>query len=244
MKRLYFISITVLALASIVLMFLELGGVISLTEAPFKQVDAAIILIFTVDYIARFCMAKERKKFFKENIFDLIAIIPFNSLFAAFRAFRIFRIAKLTKLSKLMRFIRLTAFLGVIKKKTADILRTNGFLYVLYANVVLVLLSSIIMVFVEKMPFGDALWWSVVTVTTVGYGDFSPSSVVGRVIAVILMLFGIGLIGMLTGAITTYFTSRKVPEDDASKQQLQDIIESMDQDQKEKLLQIARIIIK
>ena len=65
MKRLYFISITVLALASIVLMFLELGGVISLTEAPFKQVDAAIILIFTVDYIARFCMAKERKKFFK-----------------------------------------------------------------------------------------------------------------------------------------------------------------------------------
>ena len=244
MKRLYFISITVLALASIVLMFLELGGVISLTEAPFKQVDAAIILIFAVDYVARFYLSKEKKKFFKENLFDLIAIIPFNSLFAAFRAFRIFRIAKLTKLSKLMRFIRLTAFLGVVKKKTADILRTNGFLYVLYANVVLVLLSSIIKVFVEKMPFGDALWWSVVTVTTVGYGDFSPSSVVGRVIAVILMLFGIGLIGMLTGAITTYFTSRKSQEDDPSKQQLQDLIESMDPDQREKLLQIARIIIK
>lgn len=58
--------------------------------------------------------------------------------------------------------------------------------------------------------FADALWWSVVTATTVGYGDLSPASGVGRLIAVGLMLVGIGTIGMVTGSIATYFTRSDV----------------------------------
>lgn len=244
MKRVYFVSITLLAITSIVLMFLDLGSVINMAAAPYKQIDTAILLIFTVDYAVRFYLSKERRKFFKENIFDLIAIIPFNSIFAAFRAFRIFRLAKLTKLSKVMRVVRLGAFLGVVKKKTTDILKTNGFLYVLYANAVLVLISSVVMVFVEKMAFGDALWWSVVTVTTVGYGDCTPTTFIGRALAVLLMIFGIGLIGMLTGAITTYFTSSKAEEDAAGTEELQELIDKMDPEQREKLTEIARIMMR
>ena len=52
----------------------------------------------------------------------------------------------------------------------------------------------------------DALWWAFVTSTTVGYGDISPSTGAGRIVAVILMLMGIGLVSMLTGTIATYFT--------------------------------------
>jgi chorismate synthase len=62
--------------------------------------------------------------------------------------------------------------------------------------------------YAEKMSFGDALWWSIVTCTTVGYGDYFPTSSIGRIFAVLLMLFGITLIGMLTGSITTYFTKQ------------------------------------
>jgi voltage-gated potassium channel len=53
--------------------------------------------------------------------------------------------------------------------------------------------------------FGDALWWAVVTATTVGYGDISPTTLEGRVIAVILMLTGIGVVGVFTATIASFF---------------------------------------
>jgi voltage-gated potassium channel len=53
--------------------------------------------------------------------------------------------------------------------------------------------------------FGDALWWSVVTATTVGYGDVSPISTEGRLIAVVLMLTGIGVIGVFTASVASLF---------------------------------------
>jgi len=56
--------------------------------------------------------------------------------------------------------------------------------------------------------FGDALWWSLVTTTTVGYGDISPESTGGRILAGILMLVGIGFLGMVTGSMATFFVDR------------------------------------
>lgn len=76
---------------------------------------------------------------------------------------------------------------------------------------VLLFLSTVLIRYFEPgiNSYGDGLWWSIVTTTTVGYGDISPASVGGRVIAVVLMLVGIGLIGMLTGSITTYFVKER-----------------------------------
>lgn len=71
------------------------------------------------------------------------------------------------------------------------------------------------MVYFEGMNLQDAVWWSFVTATTVGYGDLSPETAVGRIIASILMLVGIGLIGSLTSAITSFFL--KAPTSDACK---------------------------
>lgn len=244
MKKIYNILIGVCAIVSITFVVLDLCNVINLLETPYKQIDNIILLFFTIDYGTRFLLSKERKKFFKENIFDLIAIIPFNSIFSAFRAFRLFRLLKFTKIAKITRIVRAAAFFGVLKKKLGEILKTNGFLYVLYANIVLIVISSVVIKFAEKMAFSDALWWSIVTCTTVGYGDISPTSTVGRLVAVVLMIFGIGLIGMLTGAITTYFTSRSSDEKSKSYDDLKLLIEDMTEEQKEKLLEIAKIIIK
>ncbi|MDN4481500.1 potassium channel family protein [Demequina muriae] len=69
--------------------------------------------------------------------------------------------------------------------------------------------------------FGDALWWAVVTVTTVGYGDFAPVSPTGRVIAVVMMLLGIALIGVVTASVAAWFVSRTTGEDER-QQELQD----------------------
>jgi len=59
---------------------------------------------------------------------------------------------------------------------------------------------------------GNAIWWTIVTITTVGYGDFSPTSVPGRILAVLIMFSGIGLISVLTGSISSIFTTKKIME--------------------------------
>lgn len=227
-------------MTSIVFAVLDLCAVININSKPYKVIDIAILLLFTLDYAVRFFISDDRRKFFKDNIFDLIAIIPFNSLFSAFRVFRLFRLLKLTKLAKLTRLVRAAAFFGVIKKKINGILQTNGFLYVLYANAIMILISSVVIMLAEKMSFADSLWWSIVTCTTVGYGDFSPSTTIGRITAVVLMMFGIGLIGMLTGAITTFFTQHGKKETNVSE--LHELVDSLDDNEKQKVIEIIKII--
>jgi len=120
----------------------------------------------------------------------------------------LFRLAKFTRLMKFTKLLRLVGVAGKVKPKINKFLHTNGFIYMICISLSLVLTSSVLMMFIEKQTFFDALWWSIVTCTTVGYGDISPSTGLGRVIAVILMVFGIGFISMLTGTITTYFSHR------------------------------------
>lgn len=245
-KRIYTIvyntAIAILALTSIVMAVLDICGRIDLMSQPFRAIDIGILLIFAVDYIIRFCRAEDRKRFFLENIFDLLAIIPFSSLFSVFRAVRLVRAARFLKLA---RFVRGGAVLGILWRRAGGILRTNGFAYVLCANAVLVLGASVIMMHAEGMTFADALWWSIVTCATVGYGDISPQTAVGRCVAVVLMLFGIGLLGMLTGAITTYFAQpRKAKVQPDSDDELQQLLDSATAEERKKILEIAKIIIK
>lgn len=244
MKKLYNFLISILAILSIAIVILDLCNVISIVQKPFNIIDSLILLIFALDYVIRFFISKDRKKFFKENIFDLIAIIPFNSLFSAFRVFRLFRMLKFTRLAKLTRVIRAAAFLEILRHKLSGILKTNGFIYVLYANITLVSISSVVMVFAEHQSLSDALWWSIVTCTTVGYGDIAPSTAIGRIVAIILMIFGIGLIGMLTGAITTYFTSKQSTNNTEKCNELNDIFDNLDDEQKKQLIEIAKILSK
>lgn len=59
----------------------------------------------------------------------------------------------------------------------------------------------------EKVDFATALWWSITTATTVGYGDISPTTSMGKLAAVMVMIIGIGFIGMLTSSISNFFIS-------------------------------------
>jgi voltage-gated potassium channel len=75
--------------------------------------------------------------------------------------------------------------------------------------------------------FGDALWWAVVTVTTVGYGDKYPMTAGGRGVAVVLMLVGIGLIGVLTATVASYFVEERSDRDKVELSDRLDRIEAM-----------------
>lgn len=201
-KLFYEITMSVLALTTVGITLLDLSGRIT-PNSNLLLVDQSILLIFSLDYGIRLYQASDKKIFFKSNLLDLIAIIPFSSFFRLFRLARLLRILRLTKVFRMM------VFLKKFQKLTHKFVKTNGFIYTLYITAGTILMGTIAIYFIERGKtidsFLDALWWSFVTTTTVGYGDISPSTGLGRLVAVILMMVGIGFIGMLTGTIATYF---------------------------------------
>lgn len=202
-KMFYEIIFSVLALITVTMSILDLYGKIKLTPYnAYYMIDLSILIIFIVDYCIRLYLSQDKRDFIKDNIPDLIAIIPFNSLF------KVFRIAKLLRFTKLFKFFRLAGVSGKFYKNANRFLKTNGLIYALFFTATIILIGTISISLTEKMSIPDALWWSFVTTTTVGYGDISPTTGIGRIIAGILMLVGIGTIGMLTGTIATYFLEK------------------------------------
>ncbi len=179
------------------------------TSTLFNYIDLSIILIFAIDYFTRLFFAKGKLIFIKSNIIDLISIIPFNTMFQAFRLIRLIKLLKFTRLMKLTKLVRIAALFGKFKNNVDKFIKTNNFQYALFITSFTLLLGSISFSISENKSFADSLWWSFVTITTVGYGDISPSTNIGRITASVLMLVGIGFLGMLTGTITTFFLKKE-----------------------------------
>lgn len=99
-----------------------------------------------------------------------------------------------------------------------DIIIRENIHRILLAILFVMLCGSFGLRYFEKgLALEDAVWWSIVTMSTVGYGDISPSSVGGRVIAIIVMLLGIGLLGILTASIATIFVENRLLENRGMK---------------------------
>lgn len=107
-----------------------------------------------------------------------------------------------TKGSKLS---QVSAYLAGILKHVKFFFDINGLKYMVLANLLCIGGGRVAIHFAEGMSILDGIWWAFVTATTVGYGDISPSTPFGRIIAAILMLVGIGLSGSLTSTITAMF---------------------------------------
>lgn len=199
----YEVGISILAIISVIIAILDLTTTI---PEYLVTIDTIVLIIFVIDYFTRLIFAPKKLTFIKGNLFDLIAIIPFSSFFRIFRAAKLFRLLKFAKLLKLSRLIAVTTRLVSHLKVFMD---TNGFKYMLMISGILVVIGGTAIHFAEGMPFADGIWWAFVTATTVGYGDISPATSIGRIIAGILMLCGIGLIGSLTSTITSFFMNGK-----------------------------------
>ena len=93
-------------------------------------------------------------------------------------------------------------------------LRRENVINLLVVILVIVLSSgALISLFEPDLSFASGIWWSIVTLTTVGYGDISPSTAGGRILAVIIMFFGIGLLGMLSASLATLLIRKQMKED-------------------------------
>jgi voltage-gated potassium channel len=111
-----------------------------------------------------------------------------------------------------------------LQKAIGGAIRGRVIVYTACSVVLLVYVASLAILDAERYEpdskittFGDALWWSVTTITTVGYGDLSPVTGIGRVIAVTLMIGGISLVGVVTATLASWIVQR-VAEEDTAKQ--------------------------
>lgn len=226
----YEVFMAILALTVLVILILEYT--LSLSEELlnlFALLDISILIIFAVDYFYRLYRAEDKLTFFKQNIFDLIAIIPLDKAFRIARLARLTRLARLSRMSRVSRLSRLSRLARVIafSKKFLDqfmkLIKTNGLHYVIGVTILIILIGALgIQHFEGYDNFGDALWWSLVTTTTVGYGDISPATAGGRVLAAVLMIVGIGFLGMVTGAIATFFVDKLVSQENKNQKTVVD----------------------
>jgi voltage-gated potassium channel len=169
-----------------------------------RLVDYGAWAVFVADYAARMVLATGRFRYWSRHLPDL-AIIALPLL-------------------RPLRLLRLVMLLRVLNRSATGSLRGRVAVYVGGASVLLVFCASLAELDAERhahsaniTTFGDALWWSMSTVTTVGYGDRYPVTVEGRFVAVGLMIGGIALIGVITAALASWLIDR-VREEEADAQ--------------------------
>ncbi|MET3682569.1 voltage-gated potassium channel [Alkalibacillus flavidus] len=194
-KTAYEVTLFSLALTAVLLMWSD--------NQTSIIINRIVWIVFVIDFSIRLYSTNDKWRYIKKNPFDLIAIIPFDAIF------------QLARVARLIRFVRVLLLAKHYFKPFWAIMRTNNLDKVIAFSIILVLLTSIPIMYIEPSidTYQDALWWSIVTATTVGYGDISPVTGLGRMIAMILMFVGIGLIGMITGSIATYFIKDEASED-------------------------------
>lgn len=115
--------------------------------------------VFFIDYMVRLAIAENRILFIRSNVVDLIAIIPFGTLFQGFRAIKIIR---------LLYMFRAFAYLNRVYGRIEAVIKTNDFDHILWFTLCVIFIGAISISFIDDMDIGDALWWSFVTTTTVG----------------------------------------------------------------------------
>ena len=199
---LYDIVIGFLSIVAVFVVVLQFSGNFSEDQVGIlKYLDNIVYIMFLIDGIIKCILSKDCKQFIKSNKIDFIALIPFQFFIA-------------TDLGSVFKLLRvLTYILRIIDNMKVFLFKT-GFFQIVIGTGVITFLGSFALYFFEKSgettsTYGDALWLSLVTLTTVGYGDISPKTTAGRVVAIALMLTGIGFLSMLTSTISSYLISMK-----------------------------------
>lgn len=230
-ELIYDIAAGFMAVIAVLVIMIEFSYSLTAQQAHYIYIlDTMIYCIFVADYVIRFMFSKDKKKFLKYNIVDFVAILPFG-IFSSF------------KYGRSLKLIRVGTYLLRLIDNVKEVVFTNNFIYALGTTITITIAGSIGIYFLEvgsnknMNTYGDALWWSIVTVSTVGYGDISIVTGFGRIIACILMVTGVGFLGMLTSTMSSYFFnkhSRRLLTDDSSisEEKFLDISKLSDEDRK------------
>lgn len=192
-----------LAVAMIPLLLVPLFVDLSRTaDDAFLATDWIIWAVFAIELSIRAYLAPRRLPYLAAHWYDvLIVALPF---------LRPLRIVRSARALRALRLGRLMPFSARIVTESRELLRRRGLQYVLAAGVASVFACAAAVLLVERShggnidDYGTALWWSISTLTTVGYGDVVPSTPEGKGIAIFLMLVGISFFSWVTASIAAF----------------------------------------
>jgi len=150
---------------------------------------------FTVDYVARLILAPQRWRWFAGHLPDLAMVV--------------------LPVLRPLRLLRLVTLLKVLYGTAGKALRGRIVTFVVVSAVFLTYCASLAVLDAEQhaeganiLSFGDAVWWSLTTISTVGYGDHYPVTLIGRAVAAALMVSGIAVLGVVTASIGSWLVER------------------------------------
>lgn len=181
-------------------------------------VDTGLCLVFFADFLGRLRNAESKSRYFFHQLgwLDLLGSLPFPGL----------RIARVFRVARVVRLVRAVGMKTLIDKALHD--RAGSALYtVLLLCVVVIQYASIFELVTNRnspnaniTTASDAVWYVIVTITTVGYGDKYPVTNPGRIVGVLTMVVGVGLFGVLTGYLANTFLapSTEKPEEKSKEQ--------------------------
>lgn len=183
----------------------------------FYIIDKIAVVVFIIDYLLRLLTADFKLKkgglsfliypFTPMAIIDLLCILPsINIISGGFRILKVFRLFRTLRVLRVFKFVRYSKSIQIIMG--VFVRQKKALLTVLALAFVYILISAMIVFNVEPDTFNnyfDAIYWATVSLTTMGYGDISPVTTIGRAITVVSSLFGIAIIALPSGIITAGF---------------------------------------
>lgn len=232
-----------MSLLSLILSFMALFVISGLLFLPIDKetrqiligLDFIICSIFLLQLSVDLIRATDKRNFVKTHWIDFLASIPLVEPLRFARLFHILRVILVLRSSH-------SVFMQLKNNRKETTLAS-----ILLLMVVLVMLGSGLVLFMEGKEEGaniqtgiDALWWAFVTISTVGYGDHYPVTDGGKIVAVIVILCGVGLFGMISGLITSLLTSPTHQQTSRSINK-EKMLETMLQRQEEILNRLERL---
>ncbi|WP_241478965.1 ion transporter [Psychroserpens jangbogonensis] len=181
------------------------------TIALLNAIELFSVSVFTLEYLLRIYVADSKPKFIFSffGIIDLLAILPFYLSFGIdLRSLRALRFLRLFRILKLVRYNRaMNHFTRAIKSAKEEIL------LFIFITLILIYFAAVGIYYFENeaqpehfTSIFDSLWWAIITLTTVGYGDVYPITVGGKVFTFFILMIGLGIVAIPTGIISSALT--------------------------------------
>lgn len=174
--------------------------------------DVSIAFIFLADFVYNLVRAENRVIWLRGHWWELLAAIPINSTTTQMlRGLRLLRVLRLVRLLRLVRFM---VRFRILLNKAVEFAEQTYLIYTATIGGVVLMSGALGFHYMEGginpnvHSLWDSFWWTVVTLTTVGYGDIYPVTTGGRILAMVLMLGGIATISAVTGSIAAYFIKK------------------------------------
>jgi len=181
----------------------------------FRQLEWAFTILFTSEYLLRIIIVKKPSKYIKSffGIIDLVSILP-SIVGFFFVGAQSFMIVRAFRLLRIFRIFKLTKYLGEASQLSKALIASRNKITIFIGTIVIIVtVLGALMYIIEPDESGftnipKGIYWAVVTLTTVGYGDIAPITPIGQIIASFIMVLGYGIIAVPTGIVTAEMTKQ------------------------------------